>query len=308
MMRLQQTPSGHPRSFLVSTVPGTAVDLAAWIAWLRTSDEKLYGRGRADVLEAMGSDLGDAPGERTANLVERGWNRLRLGDTDGALADLTEAVALAETSAPGLRERARVILASAWMRKAELDNCVSDGTGSACLVPFDTDGVHQQTVGMTEACLVLEDILLEDAPNDGVRRWLLNIGHMALGDYPDALPEAWLVPPSALASEEVMPPWHNVAATVGLSRPGIAGQANINDFDGDGCTDLMIQRDRSHTPMLAVPVRGDGTLLRRSRTPPGCVGQPRRARFTGGRLRQRRRPRRRRPHGAWMDIERLRCA
>jgi hypothetical protein len=128
----------RPLCKVEATPPAVAADLAAWIAWLRTSDEKLYGRGRADVLEAMGSDLGDAPGERTANLVERGWNRLRLGDTDGALADLTEAVALAETSAPGLRERARVILASAWMRKAELDNCVSDGTGSACLVTTST--------------------------------------------------------------------------------------------------------------------------------------------------------------------------
>jgi hypothetical protein len=238
-----------------------ADDIRAWIDETQAGENRLYGNGRAILLEAMGeNNLGETLPEIVENRMERGWQRARLGDIDGAIADLQRAVELTEDSAAEFQQRARHLLAMVWMRKAELDNCVTDKTGKACLIPFDPEGQHQLILGMTEAARVWRALLTENAPMEPVPRYMLNICHMALGDWPDAVEPQWRMGPELLAPEEVMPVWHNVAPDLGLAEPMLAGNAGMEDFDGDGLLDLITSSAELDVSMRLYLANGDGTF------------------------------------------------
>jgi hypothetical protein len=238
-----------------------AADIRAWIDHTQAGENRLYGDARSVLLEAMGeNNLGERLPEIVENRMERGWQRARLGDIDGAIADLQRAVELTEDSEAEFQQRARHLLAMVWMRKAELDNCVTDQTGKACLIPFDPEGQHLLTLGMTEAARVWRDLLTENAPMEPVPRYMLNICHMALGDWPDAVEPQWRMGPELLAPEEVMPVWHNVAPDLGLAEPMLAGNAGMEDFDGDGLLDLITSSAELDVSMRLYLANGDGTF------------------------------------------------
>jgi hypothetical protein len=69
--------------------------------------------------------------------------------------------------------------------------------------------------------------------------WLLNLGSMLAGQYPDSIPLAWRIPPEALEAEADIGRLHDVAADLGVDAAGLAGGAIMEDLDGDGDLDLM---------------------------------------------------------------------
>ncbi|MCB9682401.1 MAG: CRTAC1 family protein [Alphaproteobacteria bacterium] len=222
-----------------------APDLVAWRADIEASDNKFYGHLQSDPYEAMGDGdgLGTDPETHIVNRINRAWHRLRLGNTDGAIADMQVAVHEAETSFPALRGPARDFLAVCWMRKAELDNCVSNGTGEACLVPFSEEAQHQLSEGMENAGSLLHAYLQDDDPDRIVPRWLYNLSFMALGTYPDDVDPAFLVDPALMQPEAEIGEWVNIAPYAfgpgqGMRDPTLAGGAVIDDFDGDGLLDI----------------------------------------------------------------------
>lgn len=240
--------------------PVIAADLVAWALSVRATDNRFFGEATWLELEALGDDLGpDAVAVPRG--IERGWNRMRMGDIEGALTDLEAAVARAEVAGSPWRGRARQVAATAWMRRAELDNCLTDGTGAACLVPFSEEALHARTEGMTRASALLLAFLSEDDPTAVLPRWLLNVAHMALGDWPDAVPEVWRVPTEALEPEAEVPPWHNVApGTLLALDPTISGDVALDDFDGDGQLDLLLSNFEPDRGMRLFLNRGDGTF------------------------------------------------
>jgi hypothetical protein len=135
------------------------------------------------------------------------------------------------------RTSARMLRAAAFMRMAEDRNC-HHSRRDACLLPIRGGGVHLDREGSTRAMEVLASVL-KDEPDDLIARWLLNVAHMTLGSYPSAVPERYLIPPTAFASEHPLPRFVNVAGEVGLDVFGLAGGAIVDDFDNDGCLDVL---------------------------------------------------------------------
>ncbi|HMV65797.1 MAG TPA: CRTAC1 family protein [Myxococcota bacterium] len=248
----------RPLCKVEATPAPLAPDLAAWVADTIASEDRYYGEGRWRELEALGESVVGSDEERAEALIERGWFRLKFGDMDGAMSDLQIAEQLTRTDVVRLRKLARMHLAAAWMRRAELDNCIANGSAAACLVPFSEEALHVQQEGMTHAAELLTALLEEDDPNAWVQRWLLNVAHMALGTWPDGVPEAWRVPEENLTSESSAPEWPNVAHEVGLTEPDIAGSSSINDFDGDGLLDLMSSSADPSSGMTLWLNQGDG--------------------------------------------------
>ena len=245
--------------------PPIAADLAAWADGVRLSDNPFYGVEPWEALEALGEDnLGATADEQVRNRLERGFQRLKFEQLDEAIADLQAALALAESSAPRWRGRARELLAITWMRKAELQNCVADGGGSACLVPFSEEAEHRLTEGMTEATSILIDFLTEDDGQKLSPRWLLNVAQMALGAYPDGVPEAWRVDPALLVSAVDLPAWTNVAPAVGPTDTEVAGGAALEDFNGDGLLDMLTSSLEIDVGMRLLLNAGDGTFCEAS--------------------------------------------
>jgi hypothetical protein len=246
--------------------PAVEADVAAWADRISASRNRFFGHALLDEMNTIGESFDDATAEEiVAFRLQRAFERMKFGDVDGAIDDADKATTLAIAEVPSLRGRAREILASTWMRKAELQNCVSDGTGEACLVPFSEEAEHRLGEGMTNAITYLTAFLTEDEPDKLGPRWLLNVAHMALGTYPDDVPPALRVDPALLVAEADAPAWPNIAPYLGAQSAGISGGASIDDYDGDGLNDVLVSAFDPTDGMKLLLNVGDGTLCDASR-------------------------------------------
>lgn len=165
----------------------------------------------------------------------------------------------------------RLQLAIAWLRLGEQENCVSNHTTLSCILPLDPSARHRFPNGSSRATeLLLEQ--LEENPGDLSARWLLNIAAMTLGQYPERVPAAWLIPPSAFRSDGIIPPFHDIAPALGLDIPELAGGCVAEDFDGDGNLDLVISSMGLSHPLRFFHNNADGTFTDRTREA-GLLGE-----------------------------------
>jgi hypothetical protein len=251
---------GLPALCVASAAPPSfAPDLVAWADAADASESWFFGRTRLWALEAEGDPV-EPDAARVDRLIERGYERLKFGGIDEALADLQAAVALATASVPERLSIARRHLLVGWARRAEIDNCIGSGVGDACLVPFGEEAAHELTEGMEGAAAVATEVLEASAEPEYTTRWLLNVAHMALGSYPDGVDPRWVVPPDALAGEAEVPAWTNVAPALGLRTPDISGGVVAEDLNGDGLLDLLVSSIHPRQGMRLLLNVGDGTV------------------------------------------------
>ena len=233
----------------------TAEDLLAWATTTGAGQNRLLGQG---FLRALDGVTGETDDDVVRTSMDRGWRHLAEGRVDEALTDLRAALAIAEDRAPLWRGRTRQVLALAWMRKSEVDNCMVNPDGTACILPFTPSAQHKVTEGMTQAVGLLTAFLTEDEPDHLTARWLLNVAHMALGTWPDGVPEAWLVPEAALHGDTAIAPFTNVATGIGPAPMTMLGGAAVEDFDGDGLLDLLTSTMSLNSGMQLLLNQGDG--------------------------------------------------
>jgi hypothetical protein len=239
--------------------PSFAPELRAWDTTLSESNNRYYGELAWRELEAMGEDgLGTSSEEQTTKRVLRGWFRLRFGDLEGAIADLerAEAQAVGNTEQLGLL-RSRQLLGVAWMRKAETVNCIDNGSGESCIVPFGPHAVHLDPTMMVSASAAYERAL-DLEPDQPSTLWLNNVTYMARGTWPDAVPEAWRLPDGFLDPEAPFPAWPNVLPELGITEATLSGGSVIEDFDGDGLPDLLVSTMNARDGMDLYLNEGDG--------------------------------------------------
>ena len=158
-------------------------------------------------------------------------------------------------------------LALAYLRLGELQNCTWNHNSDACIFPISPDGVHKEQLGAREAAKRYSELLADprtDPDNALVYRWLLNLSHMVLGQYPDGVPKAWLIPTDTFKSDYDIGLFRDVAATRGVSAIGRAGGAILEDFDNDGHLDLMISRMGVNDQVEYFHNHGDGTFERKT--------------------------------------------
>jgi hypothetical protein len=91
-------------------------------------------------------------------------------------------------------------------------------------------------------------------------RWLLNVAAMALGSYPEGVPERLRIGPGAFASAEDPGRFWDIAGPAGLTRSDNAGGTIADDFDGDGLIDLVLSSRDPCEPLRLYRNRGDGTF------------------------------------------------
>src|SRR5690606_37060468 len=124
-------------------------------------------------------------------------------------------------------------LALAYMRLGEQQNCIDHNNASAsCIIPINSDGFHQAPEGSRKAIQLFEQFLNQDS-RDYNSLWLLNIAYMTLGEYPEGVPEKWLIPESAFESEYPLKKFIDIAPKVGLNINDLSGGSIIDDFNND---------------------------------------------------------------------------
>ena len=113
---------------------------------------------------------------------------------------------------------------------------------------------------------------LERDPEDLSTRWLLNTAYMTLGQYPDEVPDSWLISPDVFASEYDIGHFVDVAAAAGVDVVGHAGGSVIEDFDGDGLLDIVVSSRGLRDQLRFFRNAGDGTFPEQT-AQAGLLGQ-----------------------------------
>ena len=172
---------------------------------------------------------------------------------------------------PQMEVRLTMQRALCFLRLGEQENCLATHTCDSCLFPIQGGGVHQIERGSRGAIEVLS-ARLRSAPDDLQARWLLNIAHMTLGEYPDRVEPAWLIAPRTFASEYDIKRFRDVAGAVGLDVKESGRRQRRRGF-------RRRRLSRPHALVLESCVRqlrlfhnkGDGTFTERTE-PAGLEG------------------------------------
>jgi len=131
------------------------------------------------------------------------------------------------------------LLALAYLRLGEQQNCILNHTSASCIIPISPAGFHTLPEGSENAIRLYQQIL-EDNPRDLSSRWMLNVAYMTLGKYPQEVPKQWLIPEAAFASEYPLKKFTDVAPQTGLDVNALSGGGITEDFNNDGYLDVMV--------------------------------------------------------------------
>jgi FG-GAP-like repeat/ASPIC and UnbV len=188
---------------------------------------------------------------------------LSAGETQEAIKALTDLQEFVKKRGFNLNEKHRSFLLTslgvANLRLGEQENCLAHHTTESCLLPIRGGGIHTFQRGSRAAIEVLADELTQ-YPEDLAARWLINIAYMTVGEYPDKVPKAWLIPPKVFQSDVEVKRFTDIAGGLGLAVDDLAGGSVADDFDNDGYLDIVVSTQRLLGNMHLFHNNADGTF------------------------------------------------
>ncbi len=227
---------------------------------LRDSDNAWVGMAQVPPLERELAQT-QPPAARAQTFFSLAWHHVRLGEIDAAIARIEEALTLARSGGADDETRGEIMFLRGviYVRQAEVGNCILRHNKDCCILPLAGGGIHGQPGPARSARAAFEEYLAE-LPRNAKVAWLLNIVAMAIGDWPDAVPERYRIPREAFVSEYEVGRFEDVAPALGVDRFANAGAVVADDFDGDGLIDVVASTSDPGGSMIHYRNRGDGTF------------------------------------------------
>lgn len=171
------------------------------------------------------------------------YELLYAGQVEESIRELNTLIQMQDLSLRRLTKQTKPIfnlLGLAYFRLGERENCIKGSAAGACILPIQGAGVHTDPTGAQNA-VEIYDQMSRRFTRDLQSRWLLNVAHMALGQYPEGLSHPRLRIPGLDARRETpIQPFQNVADTLDVDHGGIAGGVSVEDFDNDGFLDVLV--------------------------------------------------------------------
>jgi tetratricopeptide (TPR) repeat protein len=193
------------------------------------------------------------------------------GVMDKAVAQWESAYQIAISQLPGAMPELEEVLGIAYLHKSEMENGVYLHPDDRCIFPPHSAVAYSKTADSQRSVEYFSKYL-ERKPGALDVRWLLNLAYMTLGGYPGAVPEKYLIPPSAFESRENIGRFVDVAAAAGINTFGESGGIIVDDFDNDGLLDVVLSDYDQCGAMHFFHNNGDGTFTDRT-TQAGLSGQ-----------------------------------
>ena len=165
----------------------------------------------------------------------------------------------------------RIRKAIAFFRLGEQENCLATHNADSCVFPLKPKAFHLLPRG-SQGAIALFNSHLAEYPNDYTARWLLNLAHMTLGEYPEKVNPQYLIPPKTFDSEYDMPRFPDVSDGLGVDANDLAGGVIVDDFDNDGYYDLVISAWDNKGQLRYFRNNQDGTFKERT-SEAGLVGE-----------------------------------
>lgn len=193
---------------------------------------------------------------------------------DAALNTFSEMERLVAEQGGRLDDRTRSELrlrkGVAFFRLGEQENCLATHNADSCVFPLKPKAFHLLPRG-SRGAIAMFSAHLAEYPNDYSTRWMLNLAHMTLGEYPEKVNPQYLIPPERFASEYDMPRFLDVSDGLGIDANDLAGGCIADDFDNDGLYDLVISAWDLKGQLRYFHNNGNGTFSDRT-SEAGLVG------------------------------------
>ncbi len=146
------------------------------------------------------------------------------------------------------------LLAVAYMRSAEEENCLKHHVPESCIFPFEKAAIHGNKKGSQQA-IKIYDQLLNKFPNDAQSEWLLNIAHLTTGGNPPNT-----IIQQAKQSLNAFPKFNEVATYANVHERGLSGGVCMEDFNNDGLLDIICSSYGLRDPLRFYINNGDGSF------------------------------------------------
>jgi len=168
---------------------------------------------------------------------------MKLGEEQKAIDLLTRpgAAVNSDISSPSANSDLRKLLALAYLRLGERNNCLAHHNHSSCIFPIQGAGIYTDPY-LTQKSIELYQSILRADPLDLESRWLLNLGYMTLGQYPAGVPANLLIPGLDKDSSSIkVSAFQDMAMPLHLAdQRSMAGGTIIDDFNNDGNLDIVL--------------------------------------------------------------------
>jgi hypothetical protein len=180
------------------------------------------------------------PNQRFTAAFQYGYELINAGQLEDGIVTLQT---LLQNLGGQLTEQTKIlfeILAIAYLRLGEQQNCVDNQVATACIIPLQPEAYHQMRTGSEQAIQLYESIL-EQFPDDRQTQWLYNLAHMTLGQYPASVDPRYLLPEAVFKAkgQGELPSFVNKAIELGIAETGLSGGTCMDDFNRDGLLDIF---------------------------------------------------------------------
>lgn len=130
------------------------------------------------------------------------------------------------------------LLALAYLRKGEIENCQQNHSEYSCIVPLNEKAFHSLPTG-SQKSIELHSLLQSKYPKEKYK-WLINLAYMTLGQHPKGVPSNLLIKyPHDKATVTNTPVFKERAIGLGISENGLSGGVCTEDFNNDGWVDIF---------------------------------------------------------------------
>ncbi|HTG75191.1 MAG TPA: FG-GAP-like repeat-containing protein [Terriglobia bacterium] len=204
-----------------------------------------------------------SPSDEALNHLSLSLLHVYPGRMDAAIQELQRARQIAEKRVVSMVKPLDEALGIAYLHKAQMDNDLFRNPGDRDLLTANGYQPLRKTGDLRKAVEYFQKYLAEE-PDALDVKWLLNLAHMMLGEYPNKVPAAYLIPPTVFASAEEVGRFVDVAQEVGLNWFGSAGGMIVDDFDNDGLFDVVTSSMASCAPMNYFHHNANGTFTEQS--------------------------------------------
>lgn len=238
-------------------------------AWRR------FGYLHVEMIDVSLEDKNLQPQDRYIHLYTKASFLNYEGEPDKAYQALEEARAILMGNETLAQENLYTVIffqGVTALRRGENENCILCRGESSCILPIAPAAVHANQTGSRLAVKHFSEYL-KRFPDDLEVRWLLNLAHMTLGEYPDQVDPQYVVSLDHFRRAEFdIGKFRDIGHVVGVNQLTQSGGAIMEDFDNDGLLDIVITSFDATQPMAYLHNTGRGTFQDFS-TAAGITGQ-----------------------------------